>query len=105
LLYEWNHQEWELPKLILLDLYLPTNEAGWELLMHIKGMRSPINWIPVVVLSSSANGDDILKAYRLGASSYLVKPYRISDWFTYFRELKTYWWETASLPPLRFTWG
>ncbi|MVM28696.1 response regulator [Spirosoma sp. HMF4905] len=103
LLNEWRYQEWEIPKLILLDLYLPDNKDGWALLEQIKQMPAPLNQIRIVMLSSSEAASDILKAYKLGVSSYLIKPNKFSDWLTYFRELRTYWWETVSLPPTNYS--
>lgn len=102
LLEEWQMQEWEIPKLILLDLYLPDNQDGWGLLKQIKTMPAPINRVPVVMLSASVNSDDITMAYQLGVSSYLVKPVSYADWLNYFQELRTFWWETATLPPIQF---
>jgi CheY-like chemotaxis protein len=102
LLEEWQTQEWEIPKLILLDLYLPENRDGWDLLQQIKRMASPINQIPIVMLSASVGETDIRKAYELGVSSYLVKPVEFQDWLTCFREFRTYWWETVTLPPMQF---
>ncbi|QMW03961.1 response regulator [Spirosoma foliorum] len=103
LLNEWHYQEWEIPKLILLDLYLPSSEDGWTLLKQIKQMPSPINQIRIVMLSSSEDKADIVKAYQLGVSSYLVKPTTFSDWLFYFQELRAYWWETVSLPPTHYS--
>lgn len=103
LLNEWETQEWELPKQILLDLYMPDRKDGWGLLKQIKAMPAPLNQIPIVMLSSSTDNYDILKAYQLGVSSYLVKPASYEEWLAYFQELRTYWWETTTLPPLQFT--
>ena len=102
LLKEWQDQEWEIPKLILLDLYLPADKDGWALLRQIKSMPSLFNQIPIMMLSASVSKVDITTAYELGASSYLVKPIGFSAWLTYFQELRTYWWETVTLPPLHF---
>ncbi|ADB41194.1 response regulator [Spirosoma linguale] len=103
LLEEWQTQEWEIPKLILLDLYMPDNKDGWELLKKIKGMPAPFNRIPILMFSSSVNTTDITTAYELGVSSYLTKPVDYKSWLTYFQELRTYWWETVTLPPLYFS--
>ena len=102
LLEEWQTQEWEIPKLILLDLYLPQNSDGWDLLQQIKKMPPPFNRIPIVMLSSSMSKTDIRTAYELGISSYLVKPVDFQEWLSYFRELRIYWWETVTLPPLQY---
>lgn len=103
LLDEWRTQEWEIPKLILLDLYLPDNTDGWQLLKKIKSMPPPICQILVVMFSSSVNTTDITTAYELGVASYLVKPVNYESWVSYFMELRTYWWETVTLPPLHFS--
>lgn len=91
-------EEWNIPKLILLDLYLPDRETGWQLLEQIKAMPAALGKVPVVLLSSSASRSDITEAYERGCSSYLVKPGAFDDWLSYFRMLRTYWWETVTLP-------
>ncbi|QHV93823.1 response regulator [Spirosoma endbachense] len=100
---QWQYQEWEQPKLILLDLYLPRNSDGWQLLEQIKQMPAPLSHVPIVIFSSSEDNDDILKAYQLGASSYLIKPMNAEEWLFFFRKLRSYWWETATLPRSGFS--
>lgn len=91
-------EEWELPKLILLDLYLPNRENGWRLLEQIKSGTAALSKIPVIILSGSNNPRDIAEAYDRGCSSYLVKPNRLDEWVNYFQMLRSYWWETVTLP-------
>lgn len=102
LLGEWQVQEWELPKLILLDLYLPDPQDGWLLLRAIKAMDEPINQIPILMLSGSSLTQDITRAYQLGASAYLVKPLDQVEWLLLIQQIRTYWWETTHLPPLTY---
>lgn len=102
-LREWQTQEWELPKLIVQDLYVPERENGWALLRAIKEMPAPLNHIPILMLSSSTSSHDIMDAYKLGVSSYVTKPGSYEEWIAYFQELRAYWWETVSLPPLQFS--
>lgn len=90
--------EWELPKLILLDLYLPERDNGWRLLEQFKSMPDALSKVPVVLLSNSNSRDDIAEAYDRGCSSYLVKPVGLNDWSEYFKTLRIYWWETVTLP-------
>jgi len=60
------------PKLILLDLKLPKMD-GVEVLKRIKAdERTRI--IPVVMVTSSAEGRDVAECYKLGVNSYVVKP-------------------------------
>ncbi|GAB4018079.1 response regulator [Spirosoma koreense] len=103
LLREWGTQEWELPKLIIQDLYLPTREDGWSLLKQIKNLSAPCSRIPLVMLSSSNDPNDIDEAYQYGIASYMIKPTDFSGWLMYFKELRNYWWETATLPPVQFS--
>jgi len=102
-LTDCNIQEWEMPKLILQDLYMPDRIDGWELLQRIKALPSPCNQIPVVILSSSNDRTDIAESYQLGSSSYIIKPMDFDGWLSYFQELRMYWWETVTLPPLQFS--
>lgn len=67
-----NINESNLPKLILLDINLP-DISGIDLLTLIK-KEQRLKDIPVVILTSSNEDQDIQKCYDLGASSYLVKP-------------------------------
>lgn len=89
-----------MPKLILLDLYLPDSQTGWRLLNQLKTLPSAISKVPVVLLSSSVSPTDIREAYRRGCSSYLVKPSQFENWLAYFQTLRSYWWETVTLPKI-----
>jgi CheY-like chemotaxis protein len=61
-----------LPSLVLLDLKLP-RKGGFEVLEWIRGQQS-LKDLPVIVMSSSAQECDRLRALRSGANAYLVKP-------------------------------
>ncbi|GAB3273024.1 response regulator [Larkinella harenae] len=87
-----------LPQFILLDLYLPERENGWQVLKTIKSKDSEIAQIPVLVFSNSTHNEDISESYDRGATSYIIKPTDFEEWVTYFQILKDYWWETATLP-------
>ncbi|WP_018622227.1 response regulator [Spirosoma luteum] len=87
-----------LPRLILLDMYLPGREEGYALLQQVKEPTSPFRLIPLTLLSQSGNPDDIQTAYQLGANSYIVKPVDYLQWLAYFESLQQYWLQTVTLP-------
>jgi len=77
------------PNLILLDLRLPKVD-GLEVLRSIKG-DDHLKLIPTVILTTSDTESDMAKAYKFGASSYLVKPVDF-DKFTRLMETFGYYW-------------
>ncbi|GAB3883313.1 response regulator [Spirosoma agri] len=87
----------KLPRLILLDLYLPRREDGWALLETIKA-HSSFQQLPVIALSSSQLPEDIIGSYSLGVSSFLNKPATYHQWLDLFYTFRRYWWELVSLP-------
>lgn len=91
-------EEWNVPKLIILDLYLPERQNGWRVLDQIRAMPTALSKTPVIILSSSGDRKDVTESYERGCSSYLVKPKVYEEWLAYFRMLRTYWWETVTLP-------
>jgi CheY-like chemotaxis protein len=62
-----------MPSLILLDLNLPRT-SGLKLLEWLRKQEAPLKDLPVIVLTSSRDTDDIDQAYVLGANSYMAKP-------------------------------
>jgi two-component system, response regulator len=77
------------PKVILLDLKLPKVD-GLEVLRAIKGdPRTKV--IPVVVLTSSKEENDIVESYRLGVNSYIVKPVDFDKFVEAINNLGLYW--------------
>lgn len=61
------------PSLLLLDLNLP-GTSGLELLEWLRQQPSPLKNLPVIILTSSRDTEDIDRAYELGANSYMAKP-------------------------------
>jgi chemotaxis family two-component system response regulator Rcp1 len=84
------------PDLILLDLNLPRKD-GREVLAEIKSNPALMH-IPVVVLSTSRNEDDILKSYDLNVNCYISKSRNLSELFKIVRGIEEFWLETTALP-------
>ena len=77
------------PKVILLDLKLPKVD-GLEVLRIVKSdLRTRI--IPVVVLTSSKEENDIVESYALGVNSYIVKPVDFDKFMESVNTLGLYW--------------
>ena len=77
------------PSLILLDLKLP-KRSGLEVLTWLK-TQPLLRRIPVIVLTSSQENQDVDQAYEAGASSYLIKPVTFSELESTISVLNQYW--------------
>jgi CheY-like chemotaxis protein len=84
------------PGLILLDLNMPKKD-GREALKEIKG-NADLREIPVVVLTTSKDEEDVLKSYNLGANSYITKPVTFEGLVEVIKSLGKYWFEIVELP-------
>ncbi|UFH54177.1 response regulator [Spirosoma sp. KNUC1025] len=87
----------ELPRLILLDLYLPSRQQGLSLLEILK-THHIYREIPVIILSHSNDKDDISESYALRTNSYIVKPNGYEKWLECFASFRHYWWDAVTLP-------
>lgn len=84
------------PGLILLDLNMPRMD-GREALEAIKGNPN-LKGIPVVILTTSKQEEDMVKGYNLGAASYITKPVTFDGLVDLMKTLGKYWVEFVELP-------
>jgi chemotaxis family two-component system response regulator Rcp1 len=84
------------PHLILLDLNLPKKD-GREVLAEIKEDIS-LRRIPVVVLTTSSNEEDIFQSYDLHVNCYITKSRSLSQLFTVVKCIEEFWLSQVTLP-------
>jgi CheY-like chemotaxis protein len=87
-----------LPGLILLDLNMP-KKNGHEALGEIKA-HPVLKRIPVVVFSTSAAEEDVLRSYDLGVNSYITKPVTFDGMVNVMKTLADYWIQIVAAPPM-----
>lgn len=87
-----------LPALVLLDLKLP-KLSGLEVLQRMRG-DPRTRLLPVVVLTSSSEEEDIIASYDLGANSYVRKPVEFHRFADAVRQVGMYWLLVNQPPPL-----
>ena len=86
----------KVPDLILLDLNLP-RMSGREVLMEIKGDER-LKTIPVVVLTTSADEQDVARAYSQHANCYITKPVDLDQFLGVIRSIENFWLTLVRLP-------
>lgn len=79
----------DMPSFVLLDLKLPKVD-GVSVLKRIRGDKRTRS-IPVIVLTSSKQQNDVVDSYRLGVNSYIVKPVSFERFYESVREIGMYW--------------
>lgn len=84
------------PDLILLDLNLP-RKNGREVLAEIKADEG-LKTIPVIVLTTSADEEDILRAYHAYANAYITKPLGLDQFAGIVRTIEDFWFSIVKLP-------
>ncbi len=84
------------PDLILLDLNLPKKD-GPEVLAEIKEDPA-LKHIPVVILTSSQEEEDIVKTYNLHANCYVTKPIDLEQFIMVVKSISDFWLTIAKLP-------
>ena len=88
-----------LPRLVVMDIKMP-RRTGFEVLEWVKGNGRPLRRIPIVIVSSSDNPNDINRAYELGANAYMVKPVNFKAVEHLFESITNYWGLECAKPEL-----
>jgi len=87
----------DIPQLILLDMKLP-KLSGLEVLRQIRA-NEHTRLLPVIMLTSSKEEQDLMESYRSGANSYVRKPIEYDQFLEAIRELSLYWLKVNEQPP------
>lgn len=85
------------PALVLLDLKMPKVD-GLEVLRQIRSDEG-LKTIPVVILTSSREEQDLVNSYKLGVNAYVVKPVNFQDFVKSVKELGVFWALINEPPP------
>ena len=91
-----NRDEYPLPDLLLMDLKLP-GYSGFEVLAWLRSQPG-LSGLRVLVLTSSDQMKDVNDAYRLGANSFLVKPYDFENLVHFSRLIQEFWLNVSKTP-------
>ena len=87
----------ENPIVILLDLKMPKLD-GIQVLQHLKA-DSQLRFIPVVILTSSREANDLKECYKLGVNAYVVKPVRFNEFIKAVKQVGVFWAMINEPPP------
>jgi CheY-like chemotaxis protein len=82
--------------LILLDLNLPKYD-GRQVLERIRS-DSDLTHVPVVILTTSASEEDILRSYKLHANAYVTKPVDVNEFIATVRQIDNFFLSVVRLP-------
>jgi CheY-like chemotaxis protein len=93
---EGEYAEVPRPDLILLDLNLP-RKNGRQVLEEIKESPS-LKSIPVVILTTSASDEDVLRSYQLHANCYITKPVDLDGFLKVIKSIDNFWLSIVKLP-------
>ncbi len=78
-----------LPSVVILDIHLPKRN-GLEVLQEIR-QTPAMKHLPVVILTSSREEQDLMRGYELGVNAYVVKPVRFDEFLNAVQELGLFW--------------
>lgn len=84
------------PGIILLDLNMPRKD-GRQALTEIKS-NVDLRKIPVIILTTSKEEEDIVRTYKLGVNSFVIKPVTYAALVNVMKSIGNYWFEIVELP-------
>jgi CheY-like chemotaxis protein len=85
------------PAVVLLDLKMPKVD-GLQVLQQVKADQA-LRQIPIVMLTSSREEQDLVESYRLGVNAYVVKPVDFTQFIDVVRQLGMFWAVVNEPPP------
>jgi two-component system response regulator len=85
------------PAVVLLDLKMPKMD-GLEVLRQMKS-DPELKRIPVVIMTSSREGQDLVTSYELGANAYVVKPVKFQEFVEAVKQVGAFWAVLNEPPP------
>jgi two-component system response regulator len=86
----------DLPRVMLLDLKLPRLD-GLEVMQQVRADQRT-RFLPIVVMTSSVEQEDLVESYRLGANSYVRKPVDFAQFADAVKQLGIYWLDLNQVP-------
>lgn len=86
-----------LPAAVLLDLKMPKMD-GLQVLRHMKA-DDELKLIPVVMLTSSREEQDLVASYRIGVNAYVVKPIGFEEFVSAIKQVGLFWAVLNEVPP------
>ena len=89
----------ESPAVLLLDIKMPRMD-GIEMLRYIR-QRPELNYLPIVMLTSSREEPDLKTCYELGVNAYVVKPVDFAEFVDAVRQIGVFWGLINELPGSR----
>jgi len=87
-----------IPEIIFLDLNLP-KVSGFEIIEKIRSTEG-LNHVPIVILSSTENPEDIRRAYKLGGNCFVRKPTELDQFIHFLTTCYEFWCNVVVLPPV-----
>jgi CheY-like chemotaxis protein len=85
------------PAVLLLDIKMPRMD-GIEVLKAIRSDKT-LHTLPVVMLTSSREEQDVIKSYELGVNAYVVKPVDFKEFIEAVKQLGVFWAVINEVPP------